>query len=30
MTYKANGCEQDVSDIKLVKISYAKSIYEID
>lgn len=23
-------CEQDMSDIKLVKISYAEHIYEID
>lgn len=30
MTSKINGFEQDASDIKLVKISYAKSIYEID
>lgn len=27
---KGNGCEQDVSDIKPVKISYAKCIYETD
>ena len=25
-----HSCEQEVSDIKLVKISYAKCIYEID
>lgn len=27
---KGNSCERDTSDIQLVKISYAKGIYEID